>query len=192
MATVPPADRTSPSLDPRYDPVFQRGYADPSGERRADARPQAPVPASAPLSAGNPPTPKTLPPAPTAASSAPPFPADAAPPLAGQPDQQRPAEEQAPPQEPRRLRTGPLWLVSALLVVGGVLLHFTSAATGYGTDWSVFTQDGTLRFADGRSVEQVLAAQLAVAVAPQLVVLGVATAVATLFLHILRSERGTR
>ena len=82
--------------------------------------------------------------------------------------------------------------MSAVLVVGGVLLHFASAATGYGTDWSVFTQNGSLRFADGRTIEQVLAAQLAVAVAPQLVVLGVATAVATLFLTILRSERGPR
>jgi hypothetical protein len=73
-----------------------------------------------------------------------------------------------------------------------VLLHFGFGAAGYGADWSVSTEGGAIRFADGRSVEQVLATQLAVAVAPYLVVLGIATAVATLFVHILHPERGTR
>src|ERR1700712_5091780 len=37
MATVPPADRTSPSLDPRYDPLYQRGFADQEADYRAVA-----------------------------------------------------------------------------------------------------------------------------------------------------------
>jgi hypothetical protein len=85
-----------------------------------------------------------------------------------------------------------LWAVSAVLVILGFVLYFTFAAAGYGADWSVSSADGSIRFADGRSVEQVLATQLAVTIAPYLVVLGLATAVATLFLHVLRSERGTR
>jgi hypothetical protein len=88
--------------------------------------------------------------------------------------------------------TGVLWAVSAGLVVLGLVLHFTLGAAGYGADWSVSSSDGSIRFADGRSVQQVLATQLAVTVAPYLVVLGVATAVATLFLHVLRPEKGTR
>jgi hypothetical protein len=160
MATVPPADRTSPSLDPRYDPRYQRGYS--PEERRAEARPLAPAPAP---SADDPetgaPVESESTEAPEAAGSAP-------------------------------LRTGILWIVSVALVAGGVLLHFGFGAAGYGADWSVSTEGGAIRFADGRSVEQVLATQLAVAVAPYLVVLGIATAVATLFVHILHPERGTR
>jgi hypothetical protein len=192
MATVPPADRTSPSLDPRYDPVFQRGYADSGADRRAQPR-------SVDRSAEPRPAAVRLPDSRLLATAPAPAPdpgAPISPPTVDGTPFEAPQPEIVPTpseQPPRaRLRTGPLWLVSVLLVALGVLLHFTSAATGYGTDWSVFTQDGSLRFADGRSVEQVLAAQLAVAVAPQLVVLGVATAVATLFLTILRSERGTR
>jgi hypothetical protein len=95
-----------------------------------------------------------------------------------------------PPPPPSR--TGVLWLVSAALVVAGVFLHFAFGAAGYGADWSVSTEGGAIRFADGRSVEQVLATDLAVTVAPSLVVLGIAAAVATLFLQTIRSERGTR
>src|SRR3954451_23874640 len=53
MATLPPADRTSPLLDPRYDPVYQRGYsADGAPARRPEARARtSPVaPAQAPAS----------------------------------------------------------------------------------------------------------------------------------------------
>jgi hypothetical protein len=179
MATVPPADRTSPRLDPRYDPVFQRGY---SSERTAEPRPFAPSPArrsTDPASSPRPAPPRALETETDSGTNLDP--------VDEQPDV---APPEAPPRS--RPRTGLLWLVSAALVVAGVLLHFAFGAAGYGADWSVSTDGGAIRFADGRSVEQVLATQLAVAVAPQLVVLGIATAVATLFLHILRSERGTR
>ncbi len=161
MATVPPAEPTSPSLDPRYDPLFQRGY---HPERTAEPQPLASVPA--PLASE---------PAPAPAS--------------GTVDEGTDTPEIAPRPSPR---TGVLWLVSATLVAAGVFLHFGFGAAGYGADWSVTTEGGAIRFADGRSIEQVLATQLAVAVAPSLVVLGIATAVATLFVQILRPERGTR
>ncbi|WP_210479656.1 hypothetical protein [Naasia sp. SYSU D00948] len=168
MATVPPADRTSPSLDPRYDPLFQRGYA-AAPERTVQARKvaSAAAPAAAPRAE----------PRPEAAPGAEPL----------MEVQGTAADAPAP-----RPRTGILWLVSAALVVAGVFLHFAFGAAGYGADWSVSTEGGAIRFADGRSVEQVLATQLAVSVAPYLVVLGIATAVATLFVQILRSERGPR
>jgi hypothetical protein len=160
MATVPPADRTSPSLDPRYDPMYQRGYdgSTPQIERRSERRTVAPGGAEAAESSA------------AGAVGTAETPATAAP----------------------RFGLGVLWVTSAALVVIGLLLYFSFGPTGYGADWSVSTTDGSLRFADGRSVEQVLATQLAVTVSPYLVVLGVATAVATLFLQVTRSQRGTR
>jgi hypothetical protein len=160
MATVPPADRTSSSLDPRYDPVYQRGYAGGAAplERRSEMRSAAP---------------------------------------AGAQGEEAEELDRVPPREAvpssgRRLGVGVLWITSAALVVVGLVLYFSFGPTGYGADWSVSTTDGSLRFADGRTVEQVLATQLVVTVAPYLVVLGVATAVATLFLQVTRSMRGPR
>lgn len=171
MATVPPADRTSPTLDPRYDPMYQRGYSAPGASmaRRTDSRI---------LGAS---------PHPTGAAQRDP---DSAP--APLPTGAQASAAQAAPATAPRLRTAVLWTASVVLVVLGVFLHFAFGASTYGAGWSASTADGSIRFADGRSVEQVLATQLAIAVAPYLVVLGVATAVATLFLHVLRSPRGTR
>ncbi len=183
MATVPPADRTSPSLDPRYDPRFQRGYA---SERPVERRTSAPRREEHPLA------PRGVV---SQSGESRPVASDPAPPAAEQDPVPEPVgaeqsvAEIVPTSRPRR---GVLWLVSAALVVAGVLLHFTFGPAGYGADWSVSTEEGVIRFADGRTIQQVLATQLAVTLAPYLVVLGIATAVATLFLQILRSERGTR
>jgi hypothetical protein len=161
MATVPPADRTSPSLDPRYDPMYQRGYdgTTPPGERRSETHSALPAGTEQAESSSS---------------------SDAV------------ASAEGPATPAPRFGLGVLWVTSAALVVIGLLLYFSFGPTGYGADWSVSTTDGSLRFADGRSVEQVLATQLAVTVSPYLVVLGVATAVATLFLQVTRSQRGTR
>ncbi|BDZ44930.1 hypothetical protein [Naasia aerilata] len=169
MATVPPADRTSSSLDPRYDPMYQRGYAGgaASTQRRSEVR--SAVPVEVPDALGTDDIGSEL----------------------GARNLAAPAEAVPPAAKPW-LGVGVLWITSAALVVLGLFLYFAFGPTGYGADWSVSTTDGSLRFADGRTVEQVLATQLVVTVAPYLVVLGVASAVATLFLQVTRSQRGTR
>lgn len=157
MATVPPADRTSPTLDPRYDPLFQRGHADAGSEVRPIVR--------ARVLSGD------------AVGPAPEVVAEPSARLA----------EESPVRPPRRI-LAVLWTVSAALVFVGVTLHFSLGAGRYGSYSLTPSTDGTVRFSDGRSVQQVLATELLTTLAPYLVLLGLATAIGALFLLAARTD----
>jgi len=203
MTQVPPADRPSPLLDPRYDPAFQRGYttgADtaPRGAspvRRRDGRTNAPTP-----------VPHQVESSPFALfessddeqqlGSAHPAEHDAT--ASGAPAQAGGVPQDGPQPSPASVppaRFVPiLFALAGALVLAGIVFHFVTGPDRYAQYSYAFTAsaDGGVRFENGKTLQEVLTADLLSALAPSLIVLGLATAIATVFLVAVRAGRQSR
>lgn len=197
MTQVPPADRTSPLLDPRYDPAFQRGYTagtdapsragSPVRRREGRTHVPAPVPQQtepSPFALLEPTADQQLAPAEAPADGGSPnAPAPAAPVM------------QQGPASPRSGRFVPiLFALAGALVLAGIVFHFVTGPDRYAQYSYAFTAsaDGGVRFENGKTLQEVLTADLLSSLAPYLIVLGLATAVATVFLIAVRAGRQTR
>ncbi|HEY8588230.1 MAG TPA: hypothetical protein VIL55_01640 [Naasia sp.] len=192
-----------PSLDPRYDPIYQRGYApEPGDEQRP--RPRAIPRLSIPRRADPAPAHKMSAAAGSAErDAAPRSAADGARGPAGatpntyppaNPATGDPTDGMAPPDlpddSPHQRRWAVLLAVAGVaLIVVGVWAHMVAWPLQF-QGWSVVNDE--VRTPDGLSIVQVQLSQLAIAVAPQLIVLGVTAILADLVILTYTAARARR
>jgi hypothetical protein len=198
MTQVPPADRTSPLLDPRYDPAFQRGYSAgtdtasgaASPVRRREGRTHVPAPVLQQVES----SPFAL----LEGADEHQFSRSEEPVAGGgttsAQERTAPAATQVP-ASPWPARFVPiLFALAGALVLAGIVFHFVTGPDRYAQYSYAFTAsaDGGVRFENGKTLQEVLTADLLSSLAPYLIVLGLATAVATVFLIAVRAGRQSR